>query len=136
MQEEMCTCVCMPLSREALGDLEDTAVVVATLDGPRAESLVDGKVWTDTGRPIQAVAPAVDASLVDRRTLSVREVRLTTPIYLRVADVAPEPNFICAYFDGEFWSTQGVRLATVEELQAGVRGYPLFARREPTHVKA
>ncbi|CAE7234869.1 ACBP4, partial [Symbiodinium natans] len=104
--------------QQALGDLEDTAVVVATLDGPRAESLVDGKVWTDTGRPIQAVAPAVDASLVDRRTLSVREVRLTTPIYLRVADVAPEPNFICAYFDGEFWSTQGVRLATVEELQA------------------
>lgn len=98
--------------------LEDgTALVLTTL----AEDGVFGlgqKIGSAEGRPFRAAAPAVDVSIVDVQTQNVLHMQLTDkPIYVRVTQVPPESNWVCAFLDEDGnWSTAGVRLATAEEL--------------------
>ncbi|CAE7670489.1 unnamed protein product [Symbiodinium sp. CCMP2592] len=110
---------------EALGDLGEKAVLVlTTFDGPEAAELGSPgqKAQTMASRPIEAATPAVDISIVDKDSFSAQEVQVRTPIFVRIAEVAPEPNWICAYLDGDTWSTEGVRLATSAELETAFGG--------------
>ena len=103
---------------QALGDL-DVALVLTTFDGPASESLGRGrKMQSAAGRPLEAAVPAVDISIIDKGSLSAQEVQVNTPIYVRISREAPDPTWICAYLDGDTWSTEGVRLATPGELEA------------------
>ena len=75
----------------------DVALVLTTFDGPGAESLGSGqKMRSATDRPIEAALPAVDISIVDTQSLGAVEVQVSTPIYVRIAAVAPNPEWICA----------------------------------------
>eukprot|EP00439_Symbiodinium_sp_Y106_P034088 s444_g4.t1 len=140
--------VVLPL--EALGGLAENAVLVlTTFDGPEASELGSPgqkaqtrasrpieastpaaselgspgqKAQTRASRPIEASTPAVDISIVDKDSFSAQEVQVRTPIFVRIAEVAPEPNWICAYLDGDTWSTEGVRLATPAELETAFGG--------------
>ncbi|CAE7866157.1 unnamed protein product [Symbiodinium microadriaticum] len=107
--------------REVLGEEDQYALVMTTFDGAVGnESLGSGlKVRLNRGRPLSSAVPAVDISLVSLRTFSAKDVKVadgTTPIYVRLSDETPDPKWLCAYLDGETWSTEGVRLATVAEL--------------------
>eukprot|EP00439_Symbiodinium_sp_Y106_P050233 s6153_g6.t1 len=75
--------------------------------------------WASS-RPIEVAVPAVDVTLIDLDTLRPIDVSLDRPMYVRIARVSPEPNWICAYLrdDGVGWSTEGVRLAVPAELEA------------------
>eukprot|EP00439_Symbiodinium_sp_Y106_P015391 s943_g2.t1 len=96
------------------------AVLVATtLDGPSSEG-AGRKMRTNLGRPIQAAVPAVDISIVDVESLGVFEVQGTRTFFVRIAESPPNPEWICAYLDGDSWSTEGVRLATTSELEAAL----------------
>ena len=96
-----------------------SALVLATLNGPGSEDFSAGRrFWTKQGRLIEAVAPAVDITLMNMQTLNVLEVQGATIFYVRIAQMAPDPEWICAFLDGDAWSTDGVRLAFAEELEA------------------
>ncbi|CAE7245713.1 Synaptotagmin-4 [Symbiodinium microadriaticum] len=115
--------VVLPL--ETLGELGESAVLVlTTFDGPESSELGSPgqKAQTRASRPIQSATPAVDISIVDKDSFSAQEVQVRTPIFVRIAEVAPEPNWICAYLDGDTWSTEGVRLATPAELETAFGG--------------
>lgn len=70
------------------------------------------------GKSLASVVDAVDISLVDIGDGASRKVMVTTPIYVRLSDVAPATTtpLLCAFLDGDVWSQQGIRVATEEEL--------------------
>ncbi|CAE7539239.1 unnamed protein product [Symbiodinium sp. KB8] len=70
----------------------------------------------------EAAVPAVDISIVDVESLGVREVQGARTFFVRIAETPPDPEWICAYLDGDSWSTEGVRLATASELEAALGG--------------
>ena len=72
-------------------------LVLTTFDGPEASELGSPgqKAQTRASRPIEASTPAVDISIVDKDSFSAQEVQVRTPIFVRIAEVAPEPNWIC-----------------------------------------
>ena len=106
------------LEQALAGIPADAALVLTTFDGPQAESLSRGrKMQTAAGQPLETAVPAVDVSIVDTQSLSATEVRVSTPIYVRIAKEAPDPSWVCAFLDGDKWSREGVRLATAEELE-------------------
>ena len=83
---------------QAMGGLaENTVLVLTTFDGPEASELGSPgqKAQTRASRPIEASTPAVDISIVDKDSFSAQEVQVRTPIFVRIAEVAPEPNWIC-----------------------------------------
>ncbi|CAE7625670.1 PAO [Symbiodinium sp. CCMP2592] len=111
------TSAAFALPLEAVGT--DYLVVLTVLDMETSDEL-GGKSQTKAGRPIEAAPlPLVDVTLVDSQTRNAQEVRVAedTPIYVRIAAVPPEPNWICAYLDGNSWSQEGVHLATMPELE-------------------
>ena len=96
------------------------ALVLTTLDGPAIEDVNASYFSAESGRPLEAAAPAVDVSIVDTGTLMTQDVAVEGAlIYVRVTEQEPKANFMCAYMAGPdftVWSTQGVRLATEAEL--------------------
>lgn len=76
------------------------------------------------GKSLASVVDAVDISLVDIGDGASRKVMVTTPIYVRLSDVAPATTtpLLCAFLDGDVWSQQGIRVATEEELNDFFRG--------------
>ena len=76
------------------GLAENTVLVLTTFDGPEASELGSPgqKAQTRASRPIEASTPAVDISIVDKDSFSAQEVQVRTPIFVRIAEVAPEPN--------------------------------------------
>ena len=88
-----------PPFRRTLGPLptlqvltSDALLVLTSFDevlpaGQRSQTL--------TRRPIEVAVPAVDVTLMDLDTLRPIEVSLDRPMYVRIATVSPEPNWIC-----------------------------------------
>ena len=65
----------------------------------------------------------VDVSIYDLDNFTAKKVVSTSAIYVKLGPLLPltEPldaRWTCAYLDGDTWSTDGVRLATAEELEA------------------
>ncbi|CAE7332955.1 unnamed protein product [Symbiodinium necroappetens] len=106
------------LPAEVLQD--GTALVLTTFDAGIEDGFfgLGQKIGSAEGRPFKAAASAVDVSIVDVQSQNVQHMQLTDkPIYVRVTQVPPESNWVCAFLDEDGnWSTEGVRLATAEEL--------------------
>ena len=99
---------------------DGTALVLTTFDAGIEDGFfgLGQKIGSAEGRPFKAAASAVDVSIVDVQSQNVQHMQLTDkPIYVRVTQVPPESNWVCAFLDEDGnWSTEGVRLATAEEL--------------------
>ena len=76
---------------------------------------------TKTSGLLKPATGVVDLSIYNLESLTAKKVLSTSPIYVKLGPVT-EPfdatRLTCAYLDGDTWSTDGVHLATAEELEA------------------
>ncbi|CAE7601919.1 SYT4 [Symbiodinium sp. CCMP2592] len=99
---------------------EDLVLVLSAMQGPEPNPfLYEGleAVVRGVGSGEHVVAP-VDVTLHSSVAGSVGGDLNGSLIYIRMTDVSPQQTWVCAYLDGDEWSTQGVRIASQEELAA------------------
>lgn len=101
------------LPAEVVGGNASDFILVLTevAQGAIPEVEVDGQS--------REVLASLDASLINRTSLRQQRIDLDDfAIYLRLSSESPGPTWTCAFLDGETWSTEGVRIASIEELTA------------------
>ncbi|CAK9028327.1 unnamed protein product [Durusdinium trenchii] len=78
----------------------------------------------ENGQPLASVGlPAVDVSIMRTRTGRTWEkasIRTESPIFVQLSkNATPGPSWVCAFQEGNgTWSTEGLHMATPEELRA------------------
>eukprot|EP00439_Symbiodinium_sp_Y106_P023423 s5148_g2.t2 len=114
------------LPQEALpvqGNLDaERILTVVPLTGEATKTtLGEGSKAEFGGKSVELAVDAVDVSLFEvlggqSSAISIDDA--PSPIFLRLSDQNAEPDWRCAYLDGEVWSREGVRLASAAEISA------------------
>ncbi|CAE7392808.1 SYT4 [Symbiodinium sp. CCMP2456] len=102
-------------------DAERILTVVPLTGEATKTTLGEGSKAKFGGRSVELAVDAVDVSVFEvlggqSSELSIEDA--PSPIFLRLSGRNPEPDWRCAYLDGEVWSREGVRLASAAEISA------------------